>query len=68
MRRPEDHDIGYFLNDERRAQLYEARDRNRAGGGKQMGKSGPKFIQDAENGFVYCVKCGEKAEECKCRA
>ena len=28
--------------------------------------AGAKFVQDAENGFVYCVKCGEKAEECKC--
>lgn len=26
-----------------------------------------QFIQDAENGFIYCTKCGEKIEECKCK-
>jgi len=50
-----EHDEGYYLNDERRALLYEARD-------KQM-KMNLEAIADHENGMPYCPLCRELWEE-----
>ena len=68
----EEHDEGYYLNDERRALLYEARDKQMklnmnlepaAARGTTSASASIGPVADHENGMLYCPLCRELWEE-----